>query len=273
LFASQSFAQNDPENGQSTFVSADKSIMFGFTVPSDAADDVDVTIRVPVGLEWGAIGIGSDVMAGSFIMMIYMNTAGDNVTFSPRVAYDNYEPVYYPNPEYQVLSGTGIYNDTMVFSMRCTKGCRNWPGGYVDTTSPNQKAIYAVGPVGTFASDDPAAGVRYHGEYGTFNIDMKRTQGADDAPFLDAHSVSEGTTPGSSWVNKSDYKASLHAVVMIFCFVGLMPLGVLILRIGEWVSWHGLNQGISLLGVLIGATLGILAGLLYQRVRRSTLIS
>lgn len=273
LLATPSLAQNNstnstaPEVGQSTFVSPGSTVLFGLTTLVDSSD-VYVSIRVPVGTTWGAIGLGSNNMAGSLILMIYMNAAGDNVTFSPRVAYGNYEPVHFPDVQYEVLPGTGISNGSMTFSMRCYKSCRNWPGGYIDITDPNQKAIYAVGPEGNVRSDDPAAPIKFHQDYGAFTIDMKRTNGIGDTPVLDANSQNEGVTMGPYKQDRSDYAAALHGILMVFCFVGLMPFGVVILRVGYWVRWHALNQGLALLSVVIGASLGILISFKYQRVRR-----
>jgi hypothetical protein len=205
-------------------------------------------------------------MAGSLILMVYMNAAGDNVTFSPRVAYGHYEPQYYPDIEYTVLGNTGIFNNTMRLSIRCTKHCRNWPGGYIDVTDSNQKAIYAVGPGGGIFSDDPATALKFHEDFGQFRIDMKRTIGPGDAPILPAGVRSEGTRLGDYTEGKQDYKATLHAVAMVFCFVGLLPLGVLILRLGNWVKWHALHQAVSLAGVFVGFGLGIAISRTYQRV-------
>jgi hypothetical protein len=51
-------------------------------------------------------------------------------------------------------------------------------------------------------------------------------------------------------------------------FVGLMPAGVLILRVLKSPRWHGLNQTASAALALIGAFLGIYAGTMYNRVSR-----
>lgn len=59
---------------------------------------------------------------------------------------------------------------------------------------------------------------------------------------------------------------ALHGCIMILAFVGLMPLGLLILRIMNSVKWHGLNQTLSVAVALIGTAAGIYAGSMYNRV-------
>jgi hypothetical protein len=205
-------------------------------------------------------------MPGSLVLMIYRNRAGNNVTISPRVAYGNYEPTYYPEPKFEVLSGTGIVNDTMFFSARCTHGCRSWPQGYIDVSDPNQKAIYAVGPRGDFFSDSPDAPVKFHEQFGSFKIDMGRTRGPGDAPIITTGMNNIGTELLDWKKDKSDLKGTMHGVIMVLTFVGVLPFGVLLMRLGNWTRWHALNQGIGLLLVSAGLSLAILSSLLYTRV-------
>lgn len=261
----------DNPSGQSTFVSHDGSLAFALTVPDHGNTDIYFSLRVPVSVSWGAVGLGSDDMKGALFLIVYMNERGDNVTFSPRIAYGNVEPHFFVDMEWDVLDGTGVFDDHMVFTARCTKSCRNWPSGktskgYIDVSSPSQRAIYAVGPREGYASDSPKAPLKMHDEYGTFTIDMKRTRGIADAPVLTEDSESEGTVSNSRKTGTSDGKATAHGVVMILCIIGLMPLGVVLLRFGGWVRWHALNQTIAMIGVLVGFALGIVTSFRYQRV-------
>lgn len=240
-------------------------------MPDNDNSDIFFSLRVPTANSWGAVGLGSDDMKGALFLMIYRNERGDNVTFSPRVAYGNYEPQLYPDAKVEVLSGTGVVDGYMVFNAKCSEHCRSWPAGdsnsgYIDVTSPNQKAVYAVGPRESFGSDSPGAGIKMHREYGTFTIDMKRTQGSPDAPVLTKDSVSEGTSLDYRKTGRSDVKAALHATFMVFCIVAMFPFGVVLLRLGRWARWHGLNQTVAMVGVLAGLGLGVAASFNYQRV-------
>ena len=67
----------------------------------------------------------------------------------------------------------------------------------------------------------------------------------------------------------SDGMSTAHAGVMVLVFVVLLPVGVLVLRFGDEVRWHGVLQGVSLLGGLVGAGLGVSVSFSYQRVSPS----
>lgn len=241
---------------------------------SGSASDVYFSLRVPTSRSWGAVGLGSDDMKGALFLMIYRNERGDNVTFSPRLAYGHYEPEFYPDVEYEVLDGTGVFDDHMVFNARCISHCRSWPArdsnsGYIDVSSKNVKAIYAVGPKEGFQSNDPEEGIKFHEQYGTFTIDMKRTKGSPDTPVLTDDSESIGTTLNSKKDGLSDWMATLHAVLMVFCIVALFPFGVILLKLGKLSRWHGLNQTVAMVGVLVGFAMGIVTSFKYQRASRA----
>jgi hypothetical protein len=200
-----------------------------------------------------------------------MNEKGDNVTFSPRSSIANYEPKHNPDFKYEVLPGTGIFDGHMVFSGHCTSGCQNWPGGYMDVSSDNQKGCYAAGPAEGFQSNDPAASIVYHASYGSFKIDMKRTFGHADAPVIDDTSTNSGTEldedgGGGKW----DKKSIFHGVIMVFVFIAMMPFGVVLIRVGHWVRWHAVNQTLAMIIAMGGMGLGIATSLLYQRSRSFT---
>lgn len=258
---------------QSTFVTADNSLSFAFSIPEDDNDDFYFTLRVHRSYSWGAVGLGSDDMPGALFFMVYDNRNGESVTFSPRLAYGHYEPQYFPDLEFEELNGTGIYDKHMVFQGRCTKHCRRWPklhdddeGGRININSTAQVAIWALGMKEGFASDNPAEGIKYHEQFGSFSIDMARTHGAKEPPMLDAFSVTNGTKLLSAHGSLADIQSTLHAVFMILAIVGLMPLGVVILRLGGAARWHGLNQTAAMAFVFAGLALGIVNSFRYQRV-------
>jgi len=56
------------------------------------------------------------------------------------------------------------------------------------------------------------------------------------------------------------------ACIMISAFLGLMPGGILILRVMNRVKWHSINQTIASAAALIGTGIGIYAGTMYNRV-------
>ena len=56
---------------------------------------------------------------------------------------------------------------------------------------------------------------------------------------------------------------------MVFTFVGLMPLGTLILRMFGWTRIHGINQVFASILGITGAGIGIYMSTLYNRVSYS----
>lgn len=224
-------------------------------------------MRVHTSRSWGAIGLGQEGMEGSLVFMMHRDASGDGVTFSTRLAKGNFEPEYFEEPDIEVETSS-IKGDYMVFEGRCHDHCRSWPGGALDITDSNQKAIYAVGPKGSLRYDRKDAPLTMHREYGVFHIDMRRTNGEAETPHLDDSSTSRGTTLVTSSSRGRDLKATFHAIFGVFAVLGLLPAGVLIINLGGWVRWHVINQSVAFLLVTISFALGIACSMNYQRVSR-----
>lgn len=204
------------------------------------------------------------------MFMIYPSSSEKNVTFSPRLATDHTEPEFYPGLDVETLANaTGLMNETTYVYSGVCHNCRTWRGGSLDVNSTTQQFIFATGPGGDQGSDSDQASVKLHYEHGAFTMDMRFATGPAGPAVLNLASTddNEGSVlVGEPVEGMNDYVALIHAVVMIGCFVGLMPFGILILRLGGWVRWHGLNQGVAMIGVIVGLGLGIKAGTLYNRV-------
>lgn len=265
-----SLAKDSPE--QSTFVSDNGEVAFALTVADDNQLDLYFIIRAKSHLSWAGVGLGSHDMPGALYLIIYKNERGDNVTFSPRVAYGHYEPAYYDEMEYDVLEGS-VDDEYMTFKAKCTKHCRSWPardssGGSLDVSSPDQSAIFAYGPKEGYHSDRRDAPLKYHTGYGVFNIDVKRTKGSDaDDLALTDKSETDGAESLSFHSVRGDWKSALHGAVMVLCIAVLLPVGVVLLRTGRPVKWHALNQVVATVGALLASALGIVTSFYYQRVR------
>lgn len=255
----------------SIFVSPSQSLAFGLRIPDDPTnDDIYFSLAMPRGEYWAAVGLGNHKMPGTLVLMVYSSASSENVTFSPRLATGHTEPEYYTGLDYETLTDhTGLVNiTTYVYSAVC-HNCRSWPGGSIDMNSTAQEFIFATGPSGDVKSDSQEASVKLHYEHGTFVMDMKHATGPAGPAILNDSTADDND--GSTLVGKvtegmNDWVAVVHAVFMVGCFVGLMPFGVLILRVGEWVRWHGLNQGVAMIGVIVGFGLGIKTSTLYNRV-------
>ncbi|XWW93484.1 hypothetical protein V2A60_001417 [Cordyceps javanica] len=274
LVPSFAAAADDADNpsGQSTFVSPDKDLGFAFTIGDEDVNDYFVTMRLRTTRSWGAIGLGSHDMAGALYFVMYLNDRGDNVTFSPRLAYGNYEPRFYDTMRWEYLPGTRVQDGFATLSFRCIE-CQNWPGadsgkGYLDLNSNSQKSIWALGPRQKLRSSDQRAALRYHESHGVFSIDMARTKGAADTPALTDKSVDEGITQLEHATKLFDVKSSIHAALMTLAILVLFPIGIVLLRVGRWATWHGANQGVALIVVLAGFGMGIATSFHYNRSMR-----
>lgn len=245
---------------------------FGFTVPErSAGSDVFFTIRVPVGVSWGAVGLGSLIMDHSLILLIYLNEAGNNVTFSPRYGQGNFEPAFLDELEWDVLDGSGLFfqggTQYMIFRARCKRGCRNWHNGHLDVSSREVEAVYAFGPTMELQSDALDAPLQYHVEHGQFSIDMKRTTGASDAPVMDENSKNDGVddTEEVRMTGLIDRKPLAHGILMIIGTSVFFPIGVAML-FRKGFATHAIIQLAGLLFMVAGFGLGISLSPWYQRV-------
>ncbi|KAH6985945.1 hypothetical protein BKA56DRAFT_579449 [Ilyonectria sp. MPI-CAGE-AT-0026] len=264
-------AKDKNEGSQSTFVSSDGNVAFAITVGENHGTDVYFSIRTSQHISWAAVGLGSDDMPGALYLVIYRNERTTGVTFSPRLAYGHYEPKYFDEMEYELLNGTGLDNGYMTATVKCSKHCRSWPAGgtssgYMDVSSSNVKAIYAYGPKEGFNSDRMDAPLKYHQGYGTFTIDLKRTEGSD-TPVLTKDSKTVGAEQLSFTKAAPNWKTPLHGITMILCIAIAMPLGVALLRNGTSWKWHALNQTVAMVGAFASTALGIVNSFYYQRSR------
>lgn len=206
--------------------------------------------------------MGSDKMTDALIFMVYDNSTGDGVTVSPRITSGHHEPSY-TNISTEVRPHTRVYNGTYLVNVKCT-GCRSWAGGSIDPTNTAAKFIFAAGPDGSLKSNSLSADTKRHDLYGSFTMDLTKAFGVGTDP--DSTCDPSGTVQLSD-KSDHDFSAAGHACIMILSFVGLMPVGVLILRVLNSPKWHGFNQALSLGLALLGVALGIYAGTLYNRVR------
>ncbi|KAH9885162.1 hypothetical protein F4778DRAFT_761342 [Xylariomycetidae sp. FL2044] len=285
-FTSYAVAQDTPaSNGtaatgpaSSLFVTPARDLAFALNVPEDSSTDLFFSLMMPTQMTWGAIGLGSTTMSHALILMIYASSTGQNVTLSPRVSHGHSEPVYSSSIQVDALPGTGLINDTTyVYNGRC-RNCRDWiaqsgGGGSFDVKSADQGFIYATGEAGEMQTDNQAADLRMHVNYGSFTMDMVRATGPNDggvAPVIvtEEETQSVGTTLVMSKTGKRDSAATAHAVIMVMAFVGVYPFGILVLRLGNWVRWHALNQVVALILIIVGSGLGFSISKTYNRTKK-----
>ncbi|KAF4967495.1 hypothetical protein FSARC_4959 [Fusarium sarcochroum] len=266
-----SFAKDKDTVGQSTFVSPDGDVAFAIDIGENVDTEVYWSLRVKKELSWGAVGLGSEDMPGALFLMVYKSRKSNNVTFSPRLAYGHYEPYFWDGLDAEILE-SGVVDDHMVVTARCKSGCRSWPSnggqrGYLDVSEHDSKAIFAFGPKEEYYSDAKDAPLKYHAGYGSFSLDIGRTEGESELPNLSDKTENVGSKQISFNKAKPNWASPLHGVFMVLSIVFLMPVGVVLLRSGGWVKWHALNQTIATIGVLAGFGVGVANSFYYQRSR------
>jgi hypothetical protein len=207
--------------------------------------------------------MGNNKMEDTLMFMVYTDSSGKNLTVSPRLSDGHSEPSYTKDVTIQVQPGTGIANGNMTVNAICSN-CRSWGENKIDPANTVEKFIFATGPGGSINSNSLSAGIKRHASYGAFTMDLTQAIGAAQVPTI-ATFNSPGTVQTQDKTDH-DFSAPLHACVMILAFVGLMPAGVLVLRVLKSPRWHGWNQTASAALALIGAFLGIYAGTMYNRV-------
>jgi hypothetical protein len=207
--------------------------------------------------------MGNDKMDDTLMFMAYSDSTGKNITLSPRLSYGHTEPSYTKNISVSVLPGSGIANGNMTVNAMCS-GCRQWKGGSIDPTNTAAKFIFATGPGGSINSNSGSANIKRHASYGAFTMDLTKAFGAAGVPV--SFTADTSGTVQTQDKTDHDFSAALHACIMILTFVGLMPVGVLILRVLKSPRWHGFNQAFSAALALLGVFLGIYAATMYNRV-------
>jgi len=207
--------------------------------------------------------MGSNRMKDSMIFMMYADSTGTKVTLSPRIGNGNYEPAYTKEFVVEMMPGSGIANNIMTANVRC-QDCQVWSGGKIDSSNTKAPFIFARGPDGDFRSNSVEASVKRHAVYGSFTLDLTKAMGSKAVPI--AEYADRAGTVQLSQKGDRELGPPFHAVFMLFVFVGLLPGGIMILRILNRPTWHGINQAISVLLALVGVGLGFYIGAMYQRV-------
>jgi hypothetical protein len=261
LFSSATLAVSS-----AAFVSDLESIKFTINIPQEEnSNELYFSMSGPSSCSWLAVGLGSEKMKHALIFMAYADSSGKNVTLSPRLSHGNIEPEYTSDVKLTYLPGTGIFDNITTVNAKCSN-CRQWKGGSIDPTQTEAKFIWANAGVGNLKSNSLTANVKRHGSYGKFKMDLTQAVGLGEAV-----TPANISSPGSIQISEKadhDFSSGAHAVIMIFTFVGLMPLAVMILRILNSPKWHGVAQTLSATLALIGMALGIKIGTMYNRSKK-----
>lgn len=198
-------------------------------------------------------------MRGALMFIAYSSADGNNVTLSPRLGTGHTTPQHTDSVQVELLSGSGIINDTYVVNAKCSN-CRSWSGGSVDVNSDNQDMIWALGSSGDIKSNALDASIRQHQTFNFFDLDFKKATGDAGVPVVDASSQNVdviGGGPGGGGPSGTRRGIAFHAFLMVAAFLVVFPAGYLFLRVFEKVWLHWAVQSFALLMVAIGTGVGI----------------
>ncbi|PQE22204.1 hypothetical protein CJF32_00004588 [Rutstroemia sp. NJR-2017a WRK4] len=219
------------------------NICFAVNIPASSASagtgDIYFRLSAPTSMSWVALGQGSS-MTGSNIFFVYANAAGTNVTLAPRLGVGEKQPSMNATSKVTLLAGSGISKGQMVANVRCSN-CNSWEGGSMNFTDPASHWIWAYRNGPAIASDDPAAPLHIHDEYGGLKFNLKSAAGGNSAnPFLTyvtpaSSSTSTASSPGgpaSFGGFPSNYGSVViaHGVLASLAYVILFPTGAIAIR-------------------------------------------
>ncbi|KAI9646869.1 hypothetical protein NHQ30_004869 [Ciborinia camelliae] len=213
-------------------------VCFAVNVPeltaSSGSGDIYIQMSGPDTMSWIAVGQGSG-MRGSNIFVMYADSAGTNVTISPRLGVEHMEPKSDITAQVTLLDGSGISNGQMVANIKCSN-CDSWNGGSMSFTDASSGWIWAHKTGNALSSDRIDASIEFHDEYGLTNLNLQTATGGESAnPFLTAGSVStpSQTSPGASHppTGLSDSVRIAHGVLASLAYVILFPSGAIAIRI------------------------------------------
>ncbi len=80
--------------------------------------DVYIQISGPSSLSWIGLGQGTS-MSGANLFMVYANSAGNNVTVSPRLGIGERQPKTGSTTNVTLLDGSGISNGMITANVGC----------------------------------------------------------------------------------------------------------------------------------------------------------
>jgi hypothetical protein len=228
-------------------------------------------------------------MAGANIFVIYPSSDGKNVTLSTRQGVGNIQPLHTTAVQAVLLEGSGVSNGIMTANIKCSN-CNSWDGGSMDFSKSSTDWIYSVGSGSPFKSDALDATITYHGPSGrsSFVWDLSpakggssvnpfvavRTNGGnatsggnatngDNAPNVTTTSTgsSSGSSPSASFdPEKFDRILLAHGVIAGLVFLGLFPIGGIVIRLFSFagVIWvHAAIQAIGHLLFIVAFGLGV----------------
>ncbi|KAF2032415.1 hypothetical protein EK21DRAFT_110087 [Setomelanomma holmii] len=173
------------------------NVCFKLNIPENTASsgsgDVFFQISAPSTYQWIGLGQGQQ-MSGSNMFIVYTNSAGSNVTLSPRTASGHNMPTSNNNAQVTLLEGSGVSNGIMTANVKCSN-CDSWSGGSMDFKASSGNFIYAYQSLGGAKnSDSQSVSITEHNEHDQFSWSFANAKGGSSVnPLVNAAPAASGT--------------------------------------------------------------------------------
>lgn len=242
-------------------------------------------MSAPAQYSWISVGAGTKMATSKVMFMAYEGSADNSMsdrfsedheaneirtglTISARGPCDQCEPSFMKDfglnsaiPPSNDKNPYGINNG--IYSVTGFVANGTVRAG-IDPKSKGQPFIFAVGPENHAPrSNSFTAPLRQHVLHGNFLLDMTSAYGIK----LPALGTAEaGVKLQGSTTLDHERSSPAHALILIFAFLVIFPLGVLMLRLLNKVNLHMYVQTVGMLFVVIGTIMGFIMSKTYNRV-------
>lgn len=192
-------------------------------------------------------------MLDAEIFLLYQDGQG-NLTLSTRIGRNHIMPLFEERMDAQLIEGSGVRDGRMVANIRCgdcdalsLEGTNTWISAWLSGDPLDEP--------------DPDAQITFHGIENKilFQVDLAQaTVGEDSNPFLDGDGTGNSEDGVVLLTEKSRKYLIVHGVLMSITFIGLYPIGSLLMPLfGKWFL-HSTSQLIAYILMWIGLVFGVL---------------
>ncbi|KAF1358559.1 integral membrane protein, partial [Lizonia empirigonia] len=210
-------------------------ICYKLNIPEATAQNgsgnIFLSLSGPTTYSWIALGIGSS-MTNSDMFIMYTDGNG-NVTLSPRHSKGQREPQYDGSLDVELLSGSGVENNTMTANFRCGNCTRS---GTVNFGAQDGQWIHGRRTGDAIDDTDFGASIMVHDEQGGFTWSYSSAVGgASTNPFTASDVVVSDTTSGSGGSSSLTMRSNIllvHGILGSLAFLVFFPVGAIVMRLG-----------------------------------------
>lgn len=210
-------------------------ICYKLNIPEATAQNgngnIFLSLSGPTTYSWVALGIGSS-MTNSDMFIMYTDGNG-NVTLSPRHSEGRREPQYDGSLDVELLSGSGVENNTMTANFRCGNCTRS---GTVNFGAQHGQWIHGRRAGDAIDDTDVGASIMMHDEHGGFTWSYSSAVGgASTNPFTASDVVVLDTASGSGDSSSLTMRSNIllvHGIFGSLAFLVFFPVGAIVIRVG-----------------------------------------